>query len=252
MPRLIMAVAAVGLFLIGYQWGNQYQHGRSEPPRISGVLIRPPQPLPEVRLTDSAGRTAGEEALRGAWSLLAFAPLDSAAGHLGISKQIEVFNRLADRPQLREQLQLRLLDTGPASGVVPGTTPDRAPERTPALAQDFERLTPAIAILAGEPTEIEALRAAVGASDLSADQFVNRAAADTTPGSDPASAAPTPAFFLIEPRGRLVALFPAEQTAAAIADDIRTLADRADDADDWISDRNPDQTNAPPTSEPGR
>ena len=44
--RLVFPVVAVGLFVLGYQWGNRVQRDRAEPPAIGGVLIRPPGDSP--------------------------------------------------------------------------------------------------------------------------------------------------------------------------------------------------------------
>ena len=187
--KLIMALAAVGLFLVGYQWGNQYQFGSAQPPTLSGVMVRPPQPLPEVVLRDSVGEIFGQSELRDHWSLLAFAPLSGAQGHRSIARLVEVYNRLADQHKLRAQVRLLLVSD------------DSAPQ----LAREFEQLSPAIAILSGEPAAVDTLRTGVGAGEQ--------------PPADE-----LPPIFLIDPQARLVALFPAAQPAADIAADVAALA----------------------------
>jgi hypothetical protein len=194
LPRLLLALAAVGLFLLTYQWGNQYRYGADEPPMIGGVLLRPPQPLPDFVLRDSAGDAFGRGELFEHWNLLVIGNLSSVGGHRGIARLVDVYNRLADQPDLRQRLHLLLL------------TADSAP----ALARDFERLSPAIAVLEGERDEVEALAAALGADP---DSALATSSGDTAP-----------TLFLLDPEARLTALFPGAQSAAGIADDVEALA----------------------------
>jgi hypothetical protein len=192
-----MALAAIGLFLLAYQWGNLYRHGGGDPPAIGGVVLRPPQPLPDFVLSDSAGEPFGRADLFGHWSLLAVASLAGAGGHRGMARQVEVYNRLADRPRLRARMHLLLV------------TADAAP----GLTRDFERLSPAIAVLSGSRTAVADLASALGADPDKA-----LAAA----GADP------PTLFLLDPDARLVALFPHAQAPADVARDIAALAEHRD------------------------
>jgi cytochrome oxidase Cu insertion factor (SCO1/SenC/PrrC family) len=188
-----MALAAIGLFLLAYQWGNQYRHGGGDPPAIGGVLLRPAQPLPDFVLTDSAGEPFGRADLLEHWSLLGIASLGGAGGHRGMARLVEVYNRLADRPRLRARLRLLLV------------TADAAP----GLTRDFERLSPAIAVLTGERPAIADLAAALGADP------------DTALA---VAAGEPPTLFLLDPDARLIALFPRAQEPAAIATDVDALA----------------------------
>lgn len=190
-----MAVAAIGLFLLAYQWGNQYRYGGDDLPAIDGVLIRPPQPLPDFVLRDTAGEAVGRGALFEHWSLLAFGNLSGAAGHRGISRLVAVFNRLAGEPDLRERLRLLL------------ATADAAPT----LARDFERLSPAIAVLSGARPEVAELAGALGADP--------DGALDGLPDTPPT-------LFLLDPDAELVAIFPGAQPPASIAEDLAALAER--------------------------
>ena len=184
-----MALAAIGLFLIGYQWGNQLQFGNARPLTLSGVMLRPPQPLPDFVLADSNGGSFGRPQLLDRWSLVALAPLSSAGGHLALNRMVEVYNRLAGDSALQRKLAL-LLVTG---------------DDAPGLARDFERLSPAIRVLTGDPEQREVLRGALGAG-----------------ADDPSDNVPP--LFLIGPRARLLALFPSAQPAQAVADDVASLA----------------------------
>lgn len=189
-----MAVAAVGLFLLSYQWGNQYKLGADRAPSLSGVLIRPPQPLPDVVLSDSSGAPFGRADLLERWSLLGFAPINSARGHRSIARLVEIYNRLADQRELRLQLRLLLVSK----------------DSMPRLARDFERLSPAIAVLGGEPDQVEQLQGALGVEPQAT-------------GTDLPQELPP--LFLIDPGARLVVVFPASQSAATVAKDVAALAD---------------------------
>jgi hypothetical protein len=187
--RLVLIVSAIGLFLIGYYWGNQYQYGGG-PPSIEGVLISPAMPLPAFALRDARAQPFGSKDLADRWTLLAFGEISQARGQLAVTRMIEVYNRLADRPELRDRLLLSLA----------------APAQPPNLGRDFEGLSPALRILSGEASELSRLAGVLGASP----DDVGEAGA---------------ALYLIAPNGRLVALFAAGQPAEAIASDITTLSD---------------------------
>jgi hypothetical protein len=185
-----MALAAVALFLIGYQWGNQYRAGDRGPPTISGVLIRPTIPLPEVSLSGAVGQPVDANALRGHWTLLAFGRLDGAAGQRAIAALVETANRLAGNEDLYDDLRLVLV----------------SPNVQPVPARDFERLSPLLVIASGTGADLSALGDAFG---------IDPADADTT--------AP-PAIYLLSPQARLAALFPGDRPPATIAEDLAALA----------------------------
>ncbi|CAD7854884.1 MAG: hypothetical protein [Olavius algarvensis Gamma 1 endosymbiont] len=194
LTRLTMAAAAMGLFLAGYYWGNQYRRGDSTPLAIAGVLIRPAYPLPEFALRDGTDRPFTTKDFAGRWTLLSFGDPNQASGRRVVTRMIEVHNRLAGDPDLQEKLLLALV------------TPRRDP------ASDLRRWSPALTFLSGETEEIQGLRAALGMP-----------ARETT-----ATADQTPPCYLIGPAGRLLALFPDAQTPAAIASDLVAIAAHAD------------------------
>jgi protein SCO1/2 len=183
-------ISAMGLFLIGYYWGNQYKYGRQGPPAIEGVLVRPALEVPAFELTDASGLPFTDEDLKGHWTLLVFGELSQARGHLGVTRMIEVDNRLADHTALRRQMQLVLA----------------ADAQSPKLARDFSRLSPRLRVVSGEPGELQRLRTALGE--------------DTNPAQGEAT------LFLFGPAGRLMALFTATQSNEAIAADISALSKR--------------------------
>lgn len=185
-----MAVAAVGLFLLAYQWGNQYQLAGSGPPTIGGVLIRPPQALPALSLSGPGGELT-RLALQDHWSLIALASPARGAGHRAVARLIEVANRLVAEPDVRKRLRLLLISGDDA----------------PRLARDFERLAPELRVLSADTGTLERLRATLGA------------------GHEAAAASEPPALYLIDPQARFAALFPGAQAPTGVAEDIIALAD---------------------------
>lgn len=192
--RLVMIAAAAGLFLIGYQWGNQYKRPAG-PPAIAGVLVAPPIDLSAFSLQDPDGRPVTRDRLTQGWTLLTYGDLTQAQGHLAASRLLEVYNRLADRPELHTALRLVLVQSVDA----------------PNLARDFNRLSPALIIAGGDSEQRDLLAEALGGAPA------------PLPGDDSGSA-----VFVIAPGARLVALFTPGQGAATIAADLATLFESPD------------------------
>lgn len=182
--RLLLALAAMALFAFGYQWGNQVQYAGSGSAPISGVLIQPPGAIPDFALKDAFGQRFERARLVDHWSLIALGDLAQANGQRAAQRLIDAFNRVADHRALGAELQLVLV-----------SEPDR-----PALARDFGRLSPALHILSGSDDQVARLRAALGGK-----------------GDD------QPTLFLIGPEATLIALFPADDPGASVAEDLKTL-----------------------------
>jgi len=53
LTRLAMVAAALGLFLVGYYWGNQYRRGDSPPPVIEGGPDLPTPSAPRLQVPRS-------------------------------------------------------------------------------------------------------------------------------------------------------------------------------------------------------
>jgi hypothetical protein len=192
--RLVMIAAAAGLFVVGYQWGNRYQH-HPGPPAIAGVLVSPPIDLSDFALQDPDGRPVTRDRLSEGWTLLTYGDLTQAQGHLAVNRLVEIHNRLADRPELRAGLRLVLVQSGDA----------------PNLARDFNRLHPSLIIAGGAAEELTKLADALGGVPAPA------------PGDDAGAAQ-----FLIAPGARLVALFTPGQGPATVASDLAALAEHPD------------------------
>lgn len=194
--RLSLAAAAIGLFLVGYYWGNQYQHHTSTPPTIAGVLIRPPRPLPDLALRDAAGRPFTTERFVGYWTLLSFDNPSPAPDRPAVMRMIEIRNRLASDSDLQERLLLVLVI--------------RSEDSTPAAG--FDHSSPVLTLLSGTTDELQRLRTVLGMP-----------AQATAPAVDQGIPC-----YLIEPSGRLSALFPSTQTPASIASDLTAIAAHVD------------------------
>ena len=115
----------------------------------------------------------------------------------GVARLIEIANRVADQPELRQDLRLLLISADDAPG----------------LARDFEQLTPHLRVLSASRQALSELRDALGAGHASS-------------SSPEESGATPPPLFLIGPKARLVAVFTGAQPAASVADDLKTLAAR--------------------------
>ncbi|MFB1486921.1 MULTISPECIES: hypothetical protein [unclassified Thiocapsa] len=182
--RLVLMLAAISLFVLAYQWGNQYQRRSDAPPVIGGLLIRPPASLPDFELREALGRPFGHKDLSEGWTLLAFGDLSRASGQLAVQRLIDVYNRVADERALRKQLRLVLVTPGDDSN----------------LHRDFSGLMPALRILGGEAEQIERLRADIGLG-----------------------ASDTAAIFVVAPGGYLLAFLPETQGGAQMAVDLKAI-----------------------------
>jgi hypothetical protein len=182
--RLLFMLSAIALFVLAYQWGNQYQRRSATPPVIGGLLISPPATVPDFEIRDALGRPFDQDDLSQGWTLLAFGDLARASGQLAVQRLIDTYNRVADERALRRQLTLALV-----------TTTDNV-----SLARDFTGLLPALKVLSGDPEQIDRLRGDIGL------------------GSEDAAA-----FFVIGPGGYIVAFLPETQEGAAMAEDLKAI-----------------------------
>jgi hypothetical protein len=194
--RLIMAGAAVGLFLIGYYWGNQYKHDHTLLPTVAAVLVRPPIALPDLDLREASGQPFTTEGFDGHWTLLSFDDPGTANGLLAITRLVEVRNLLADHPDLRNLLRLALVSQ----------------QQDPAPNEKVAGMSPTLEILIAPPGKLQELRTTLGAPP--------NETTETTAGEEP--------FYLIGPSARLLALFTGAQAPASIASDLITIAANAE------------------------
>ena len=181
--RILFIIGAAGLFVVGYYWGNQYQYAGTEPPRISGVLVRPARALPDFDLTNSYGEHLDLSSFAGNWLLLTFGDLSQAQGHLAVNRLVQVYNSLAAERKLQQSVRMILVAT----------------TDTPDLARDFSQLSPGFDVLSGDPDELKRLSAALGTQG---------SISDAVP------------LFLIDPDGALTALFLQDLPPPDIAADL--------------------------------
>jgi hypothetical protein len=186
--RLVLVLGAISLFILAYQWGNQYQRRAAGPPVIRGVLIQPPASLPEFELRDRLGRPVDRAVLSQGWTLLAFGELSRASGQLAVQRLMDVYHRISAEPGLQRELRLVLITTVGA----------------PELARDFAALLPALDVVSGEPDQVAALRESLGLGE-----------------------AVTAALLVIGPGGHLLAFLPEDQPPADMAEDLVAIHDHA-------------------------
>jgi len=187
--RLALFSAAVGLFLLGYYWGNQYK--RPVPLEVeTAILLRPPLQLPAFNAVDQTGQSLTRERLIGRWSLLLIGSTGSQETHAGLSLITRIYNRLAVRPNLQDALHPILL------------SPDPEQDSTDRLLDTIHAYNPLLTVAAGSEQDLSALLTTLGSQ-----------------AEGPAT------LYLVDPRGRTVALFTAHQDPAAIARDIQLILD---------------------------
>jgi len=184
--RFVLLLCALGLFTLGYQWGNQYRFGK--PPAIQGVLLTPAMPLPAFALVDLEGRPFGRDQLIDRWTLLAFGSLTQARGQLALQRLLDVYNRLAVETGIQQRMQLVL-----------GAS--QLPEE---LGLDFQRLSPALRLVSGEAGELGKLASLLGEPS------------ETPPGNQST-------LYLIGPHTRCLAVFPPSQSPATVAADLALI-----------------------------
>lgn len=185
--RILFIIGTMGLFVVGYYWGNQHQRSGAETPRISGVLIRPARALPDFDLVNPYGEHFNLASFAETLLLLTFADLSQAQGHLAVNRLIQIHNSLAADPQLQRSVRMILVATTDA----------------PTLARDFSQLSPGFDVLSGDPDELMRLQAALGMQGTGADTEVP--------------------LFLIGPGSALIALFPRDQPPRDIAADLSAI-----------------------------
>ncbi|MFZ1574523.1 MAG: hypothetical protein WAT36_04670 [Chromatiaceae bacterium] len=185
--RLVLMVGAIGIFILGYQWGNQRHFG--QPPAIEGVILAPAMPLPAFALVDTEGQPFGRDQLADHWTLLALGDLTQPRGQLAIQRLLDVYHRLGTEVEPRQRPWLVLA----------------APSQSADLARDFGRLSPALRLVSGEAGDLGQLAKLLG----------------EPPHPERDSRA---TLYLIAPNTRLLAFFPPSQAAQAVAADLTLLA----------------------------
>ncbi len=180
--RLVILLLAVLTFGFAYYVGNQYSG--TSPPQISGVLLRPPVPVPEFTLQDQHGNSFSETQLADQWSLILLDP-HQVAEPPALLHLVQVHNRLAIEPALQQKIRFIYL-------------PRQTNETINTLAAPMGT---GFTTLSGDSEDLTETFSRFGVSDIT-DGFT---------------------LYLIDPDTSIQVLFTGSQDAATIAEDLITL-----------------------------
>lgn len=200
---VLVAVAAFGL-------GTWYSMGqRPAPEPTGGYILDAPRPLPEFTLVDETGEAFSNEELRGHWSLLYFGFTycpDICPSALGVMAQVK--RELDAVAGLDDRYFLVSVD------------PDRdTPER---LAEYVTYFDPSFRGVTGEFDQLDIVTRAAGAVYK----------VPEAPESDDYLVAHSSTLTLIDPQGRIHAIFTSPFDPVAIARDLERLG--AQDLDSGV------------------
>lgn len=195
--RLVLALGAMLVLVVGYMLGNQYARSQLEQ-KLSGQFLEVPRELPPFSLTDQNGKTFGPEGFRGYWSFVYFGCIDCADSREAIPALLHrLHNRLADRPEIQARTRLVFVATDPAAD-----SPESLKERLFYYNPEFVGLT-------GEPKQ-EAVLAAALAGSL------------RLPAVGELNESP---LYLVAPDGRQVAIFTGLVDVESLGRDLGAIAD---------------------------
>jgi protein SCO1 len=199
--QFAMLLAAMTTLLGGYFWGNQYATDRLQ--RELGARLIPEAPdMPEFSLTDQNGRPFTREDLLQHWNLLYFGCLTCPEADSSVLPlYVQVYNRLADRPELRDGTRFLVVSTDPEE-----LGSEVLRKRLAYFHADF-------LALGGSAETIATLRSAIGADPVAPRDD------DTLPQS------PSSPLLVVDPLGRRAAQFSGWVNAAAVAGDFRKIVD---------------------------
>lgn len=198
-----IGMAAVVLFAVALLVWQRYQaipEGPSFPPELSTITLPNPKSLKPFALTDQEGKPFTLAQLEGQWTFLFFGythcpdVCPMAMGMLG-----EVFHRM------KEGQSPSLATT---QGVLVTVDPKRD---TPSILKQYVTyFNPGFKGLTGSEEEIKLFTKQMGAIYFLASEFKDegKEGAPAPSGKEPDGISHTSAFFLMDPLGRLVAIFP--------------------------------------------
>lgn len=197
----LLLVAAVGAGL-WFGAATRDEGARLAPPQLShGTAIPNPRPLADFALVDQAGSPFGVSDLKGHWTFLAIGY--TSCPHI-CPMTMATFKSVAHRlvSRAHEQPRFLLVSTDPQRD-----TPQRLAEYVHSFNPDFLGAT-------GDEVQLRALTAQLGlvyarleAPDASGDEIDHSAS-----------------ILLVDPQGRLAAVFSAPHDAAGLAADFQTIA----------------------------
>ena len=181
--RFVILLLALLTFGIAYYGGNRYS--TPPPAQISGVLVNPVMPMPNLHLQNQKGEAFGNDQLRDHWNLLLLDP-SSDQNDTALRKLVQVHNRLADDPKLQQRTVFIYV----------------VKQSREALIDKFASLGQNFVLLSGKPGAIDALFEQLGNPPDGVDNFV---------------------LYLVDPDVNIQALYIGELDATAIAQDFHSL-----------------------------
>ncbi len=202
MPRLLIVAIVLAGIIAGAATAQYFWRARGAPPELEqAVLFSETRALPGFALVDQAGRPFGPEQLRGHWTWLFFGFVNcpdicpTTLATLAAARK-----SLADLPDA-ERPRVTLVSVDPARD-----TPE-------VLARYVAHFDPTFSGITGSAEAINGLANALGVAVI-----VGPAAADGSYTVDHSAA-----IFLVNPEGRIAALFGTPHEAGTIARDFRRI-----------------------------
>lgn len=202
MSRLLVAAIVLAGIITGAAAAQYFWRARGAPPDLEqAVLFSETRALPGFSLVDQAGHPFGPEQLRGQWTFLFFGFVNcpdicpTTLATLAAARQ-----SLADLPDT-ERPAVTLVSVDPGRD-----TPE-------VLARYVAHFDPSFSGITGSAGAIDTLTSALGVAVI-----IGPAAADGSYVVDHSAA-----IFLVDPDGRVAALFGTPHEAGTIARDFRRI-----------------------------
>jgi protein SCO1/2 len=200
--KLALFTAAVLAVYVGYYWGSQ--HGPRELPRQALSQLQDPVPIQSLQLLDQFGNAFTAQRLHGHWNLLFFGYRNSEQSTPALlTLAVQIVNRLAERRELQENLQVIFVTLDP----------DRD---KPEVLQPFVgHYHPDFLALTGPMDEIRHLARQLGVQFQRQDE----------PSREDYRIDHSTNMALIDPKGRTLGLFTGVVDAVTIASDLKLIAE---------------------------
>jgi len=202
MPRLLIVAILLAGILGGAATAQYFWRARAAPPDLEqAVLFSETRALPAFALIDQAGRPFGPERLHGRWTFLFFGFVNCPdVCPTTLATLAAARHSLADLPDA-ERPAVALVSVDPGRD-----TPE-------VLARYVAHFDPSFSGITGSAEAINSL-----ANHLGVAVIVGPAAADGSYTVDHSAA-----IFLVDPEGRIAALFGTPHEAGTIARDFRRI-----------------------------
>jgi protein SCO1/2 len=202
MPRLLVVAVVLAGILAGAAAAQHFWRARGTPPELEqAVLFSETRPLPAFALIDQAGHPFGPEQLRGRWTFLFFGFVNCPDICPTTLATLAAARRsLMDLPD-SERPVVALVSVDPGRD-----TPE-------VLARYVAHFDPSFRGITGSAEAIATLTGALGVAVI-----LGPAAADGSYAVDHSAA-----IFLVDPDGRVAALFGTPHEAGTIARDFRRI-----------------------------